>query len=353
MLDASWREERRRLFLRHVTEFLGWRGTTAGLTMALRLAFDERLDDCDFAFGGTPVWRQGSIRIVENFSTASYGRGVSGGALAAGGPVALPLGAAWTPAEGAAGLFARLGDSASSRFPLFTDDTAVAAWSALVRQSFGFIPQAGAVERADWHAYQVRERGSVLYHDLPDEHVGKAMAELWSGYLDLRNAVRDAWQQFLRARYRRIAALDAAHDAGWSDFAEIPLPDYLPDREAAIRDWLLFEGQVLPRRRSAHRFSVLLPLRTVSRGTAELDAEMALAKRIVEIEKPAHTVCDVRFYWAMNRLGEARIGTDTELGPGSRAPELIPPAILGRAYLGSAFVGGPQGRIAGRDRLAC
>ena len=80
---------------------------------------------------------------------------------------------------------------------------------------------------------------------------------------------------------------------------------------------------------------------------------MALAQRIVEIEKPAHTVCDVRFYWAMNRLGEARLGADTELGPGSRAPDLIPAAILGRSYLGSAFVGGPQGRVAARERLAC
>ena len=84
-----------------------------------------------------------------------------------------------------------------------------------------------------------------------------------------------------------------------------------------------------------------------------VEADMALAKRIVEIEKPAHTVCDVRFYWAMNRVGEARIGSDTELGAGSRAPELIPPAILGQAYLGSGFVGGPQARVEYRERLAC
>src|SRR5690606_5452236 len=68
MLDPAWREERRRLFLRHVTEFLGWRGTRAGLAMALRLAFDEDLDDHDFAFGGPLAQGPGSIRIVENFS---------------------------------------------------------------------------------------------------------------------------------------------------------------------------------------------------------------------------------------------------------------------------------------------
>lgn len=74
---------------------------------------------------------------------------------------------------------------------------------------------------------------------------------------------------------------------------------------------------------AAHRFSVLLPVRSVNQSGYELEADMALAKRIVEIEKPAHTVCDVRFYWAMNRVGAARIGSDTELGAGSRAPELL------------------------------
>jgi hypothetical protein len=172
-------------------------------------------------------------------------------------------------------------------------------------------------------------------------------------YLALTSTTRGAWQAFLEQRYRRIATLREAYGAGWERFGEIPLPDFLPDREVAIRDWLLFEGQLLPRRRSAHRFTVLLPLRSVSRGSAELEADMALARRIVEIEKPAHTVCDVRFYWAMNRLGEARLGSDTELGPGSRAPDLIPAAILGRSYLGSAFAGGPQGRVAARERLAC
>jgi hypothetical protein len=80
---------------------------------------------------------------------------------------------------------------------------------------------------------------------------------------------------------------------------------------------------------------------------------MALARRIIEVEKPAHTEFDVRFYWAMNRVGEARLGQDSELGAGSRAPELIPPALIGTSYIGSSFVAGPQGPLAGRARLAC
>ena len=45
------------------------------------------------------------------------------------------------------------------------------------------------------------------------------------------------------------------------------------------------------------------------------------------------------------------MGLDTQLGAGSRASELIPTAVVGRAYIGASFVGGdaPQ---RGRDRLS-
>ena len=360
MLDPSWPEERRRLFLRHVTEFLGWRGTRAGLSMALRLAFDEALCDKDFAFAGPLAEGPGRIRIVEQFSVAGYGYRVKGGATSAGGPAALPLAERWQPAEGAAGLLARAGAPEALRGPLFVDNSLTVAEAEVARkvlslapQAFGFTPQAGALERQGWQAFQIARHGEIEAADLPQQHVTSAAAEDWSDFLALTSATRSAWQAFLEQRYRRIGALREAYGAGWERFGEIPLPDFVPDREAAIRDWLLFEGQLLPRRRNAHRFTVLLPLRSVSRGSAELESDMALARRIVEIEKPAHTVCDVRFYWAMNRLGEARLGADTELGPGSRAPDLIPAAILGRSYLGSAFVGGPQGRVTARERLAC
>ena len=105
----------------------------------------------------------------------------------------------------------------------------------------------------------------------------------------------------------------------------------------------------------AHRFSVLLPLKPGdATDAATLEGLRRLAARIIALEKPAHTVIDVRFYFAMNRLGEARLGLDTRLGQGSRAPELLPPAILGRAYAGESFIG-PDGPAdtPGRRRLAC
>jgi hypothetical protein len=75
--------------------------------------------------------------------------------------------------------------------------------------------------------------------------------------------------------------------------------------------------------------------------------------RIVELEKPAHTIFDVRFYFAMNRIGEARLGLDTTLGAGSRSTETITPAILGRAHLGEAFIGPDGPSAADRLRLSC
>jgi phage tail-like protein len=354
VLEPSWNDARRRLFLRNATTFFGWRGTIAGMTLALRLAFDESLTDADFAFGGPQCTGPGTIRIVENFSTAKLTLRQSSASIAvSAGPAMLSLSQAWAPKDGSAGLFLRLGMSPTGRFPLFADASLPEEAQAVMQSAFGFLPRAGALERSAWQAFQQSETGSVAFPDLPVETVTADVEPLWSAYRASANKVRYQWQAYLEQRYRRITRLNQSYRSNWTSFAEIPLPDYLPDSSEAIEDWLQFEGQLLPRMGAAHRFSVLLPVRSVNQSGYELEADMALAKRIVEIEKPAHTVCDVRFYWAMNRVGEARIGSDTELGAGSRAPELIPPAILGQAYLGSGFVGGPQGRVEYRERLAC
>jgi len=354
MLDPSWNDDRRRLFIANAMSFFGWRGTIAGVKMALRLAFDEKLTADDFRFGRPDCTCPGSIRIVEAFSSAT--RGVKFGKSASApltGPQSRLLTGSWIPVEGAAGLIARLPEdsewSPAGRFPLFAPDDGAEDWAALVQSAFGFVPTLGAAERAAWIAFQQAE-GDTTPSDLPH---GQVSRENWADYLSLRNRNRDRWQSYLRQRYRSISALKTAHAASWDDFTQIPLPAYLPATEAAVQDWLLFEGQLYPRDIAAHRFSVLIPLTSVNANADELAAKMALAQRIVEIEKPAHTVFDVRLFWAMNRLGEARLGQDTLLGAGSRAPELIPPAIIGQAYLGSNFVGGPQGRVAGRERLAC
>ena len=109
---------------------------------------------------------------------------------------------------------------------------------------------------------------------------------------------------------------------------------------------------------AAHRFTVLLP---VPPGGAAEQAQqqqlLDLTRRIVNWEKPAHTVFDVKFFWAFFRLGEARLGTDSILERGSRAPELLPPMRLGQGYLSEGYLapGHPQNvldrRVLERDTL--
>jgi phage tail-like protein len=359
MLDPAWNEDRRRLFIANAAEFLGWRGTIAGLKLGLRLAFDAQLTSADFRLGAGDCTCAGSIRIVEAFSVQAKGRKFDKVETSdLGGPATRIIADSWSPAEGSAGLVARLSaDSVWSptggRFPLFAPGDGVADWESLAQQCFGFVPALGAAERAAWQAYCAAWGDESTAIDLPSGFVDASGADRWATFLTMQSKARRIWQRYLQNRYRTIDALNSAHQTVWTGFAEIALPDYLPVTEAAITDWLLFEGQLYPRQSAAHRFSVLIPLASVNANASELDLKMALARRIIEIEKPAHTVFDVRFYWAMNRVGEARIGQDTGIGAGSRAPELIPPAIVGQAYLGSNFVGGPQGRTEQRERLTC
>jgi hypothetical protein len=110
--------------------------------------------------------------------------------------------------------------------------------------------------------------------------------------------------------------------------------------------------------RAAHAFSVLLPVtRREGSESAARFGTLQWAKRLIQLEKPAHTVFDVKFYWAFFRVGEARLGDDTQLGQGSRAPELLPPLILGQGFLAESYIapGHPQNarerNILGRDAI--
>ncbi|MFD8778379.1 phage tail protein [Streptomyces sp. NPDC059916] len=106
-----------------------------------------------------------------------------------------------------------------------------------------------------------------------------------------------------------------------------------------------------PLLKTAARFRVLLPLGV---GTQESGvdfatdapgesraAQLALAQRVVDLERPAHTVFDVQFYWSAFRTGEARLGLDTTVDRGSRSPGLLADAVLGAVYLGQGLIGHP------------
>jgi hypothetical protein len=196
----------------------------------------------------------------------------------------------WTPDQGgellSAGYAAYLGD-ASATYPIADPGQPTSdAWRTFSRAVLGFVPQ------------------------IPDA---------------------SAWQAFLS--HRRAG-----------DFSAAQPPTSLPADGADLLDWFQFQSVVLPMRAKAHRFTVLLPwpLHIHDSSGNELDHVQLreLARRVVDVQKPAHTVFDVKFFWAAFRVGEARLGDDTLLASGSRVPELIEPAVLGRDYVGTTTLAG-------------
>ena len=89
----------------------------------------------------------------------------------------------------------------------------------------------------------------------------------------------------------------------------------------------------------------------------EHQRRLALALRLINLEKPAHTIFDAKFYWASFRVGEARLGDDTIVDLGSRAPQFLTPMVLGKGYLSENYLapGHPYNvtdrQVIGRDRL--
>lgn len=129
-------------------------------------------------------------------------------------------------------------------------------------------------------------------------------------------------------------ALDERPDASLFEEQEDPLrsPIRIDEHFRTGRD------EDRPPEAIAHRFTVYIPV--PREATAEqLDELKARARRVVELEKPAHTLFDVRFYWAMFRVGKrARLGVDTVASLGSRAPEARRAMVLGRAHLAESFL---------------
>jgi hypothetical protein len=109
----------------------------------------------------------------------------------------------------------------------------------------------------------------------------------------------------------------------------------------------------VPLERSAHRFSVLVPVRPED---TESDRARRIGKvrNVVQVERPAHTAFTVQTYWAAMRVGDTRVGLDTIVGEGSRFVALT----LDRDRLAQAFVSGAapwseRDRIlVGRDRVS-
>ena len=364
-LDPSWEDDRRRLFIAHAMEFFAMRGTVRGVQLALRLALDACVDERLFAppARGAPS----TLRIVERYRTRRTRPALVGDVTTlAPGPRAADAGARWEPSVGSVELHRRWADAlglpAGSAFPI-VGEGAPDGWQAFAERTLGFEPSAGAGERARWRTF-LHQRGLPAGTPLPAaeptaEGTSVPSAQDWRAFLAATpNRQRRLWQDFLARRYRTAGALSAAWKAVWSSFDAVPLPDRLPPDGPALADWFQFEGVVLAMYRTAHRFTVMLPVPPHLRTDIPAQRRrVALARMVLDLEKPAHTVFDLRFYWAMFRLGEARLGDDTVVDLGSRSPALMPPMVLGEGYLAEAFLAVPPDADApartrvGRDRV--
>ena len=116
----------------------------------------------------------------------------------------------------------------------------------------------------------------------------------------------------------------------------MPFQNVPPDGPP-LQDWYDFETIVLATYSVAHQFTVLLPMPTTGNPQHHYQ-QLELAARIIEREKPAHTVFEVKFYRAAFAVGAARLGVDTFVDTGSRTPDLIAPLILGESYISESYL---------------
>ena len=400
-LDPAWDEWRRRLFIRHAMEFFQWRGTPHGLQMALRLAFDEEPNDSIFTAPG--VSRNGATRssrrkktrctcasveryrIVERFRTRRRPGVLFGDPTAVSGPRHTLSVGRWLPEKGLAELNQRYQKATGRTDVTFTldvpdDATLATARAAFAMRELGFVPSDNADDLLGWQNF-LRSAYGGLIADLQAAH-GTSWSSFdeiplpsgqsdaagqwpdWRNYQRLSPVTayarkRKMWQEFLTRRYNSVNVLNSAavHAGDWESLDAVGYPTALRDG-ALLNDWFQFESVVLPTLEAAHQFTVLLPfVGGLAADTQRQREQLQLAGRLVELEKPAHTTFAVKFYWAMFRIGEARLGQDTQLGFGGRDPALLPPAVLGQTYLAESHLaaGHPfnvkERQVVGRDRL--
>jgi hypothetical protein len=308
-----------------------YRGTIQGLLIILHLGLDECVDEKIFThrleFTPSRVrkkqTRLSSYRIVEDFRTRQTPPVVLGDPSNAEGLRVVSLSQRWDPTQGRDVLNQRWKETISSlqevAFPIRDPGEGTSnVWRSFVRAVLGFLPSSDPMKD------QVK------------------------------------WQNFLSNRYRTINVLNVAYalskPAQYASFDQIPLPVDLPGDGVKLLDWYEFEGTILPMQGTAHRFVVLLPA-SAQLTEAQRQERIAIAQRVIDLEKPAHTNFKVKFFWAMFRVGEARLGEDTLIDVGSRAPDLMPPFVLGRDYLAEGYLspGYPQNIedrvVLDRDRI--
>lgn len=370
VLDPAVSPARKRLLIRFAVPLFAYRGTTQGVRLAAELVLARCVQPDDFALPARSQDQPYGIRIVEHFLTRRLPAPLLGETVLDEGPRWVAPAARWRPAEGTDGLqrrYAAARAAAGLTAPLAwrpvppagTDDAR--HWAGFCTSELGAVPQLAGQLQAAWQAWTARpEVPARLGPDLPATWPTDAAEQAaWRSFLaqglgpDLARAL-GRWQRFIARRYPRSDSPDMAAAWGaWPAFELLPAPDRLPAHPAALSDWLLFETRLAPMTARAHRFSVLLPSTGPLTDAAALARQVDFARRVVTLAKPAHTAMDVKPYWAMFRIGQARVGLDTLLGIGSRDPALAPWAVVGAGQVGASRIAGAAPPPRDRLLLAC
>jgi phage tail-like protein len=332
-LDFKWSERTRRLFLANAPQMFHERGTCAGLVRAIRLAIDPCPTDAMFAdapCAGAPSSAGFGVRVVERFRVRRAPGVVFGDPSDLLGPGSTSNVTDWSPEKGALPLHARFREVLRN---WYTDIVSLnAAWKASFTSfddpslRLAAVRPASGARSDDWQRFVTSELGFT--------------------YAVVTGSDEPLYREFLARRYGQPSAVNTAYQLDASSalttFADVRarlwdgyLRTSLPASGVWLQDWIQFVSIVLPMDRAAHRFTVLVPV-GLADGPDEQEARLGIAQRITEIEKPAHTEFDVKLYWGLFRVGEARVGLDTLLGAGSRSVALVlggSVSLLGGAYL--------------------
>ncbi len=336
VFDTAWDESRKRLFITHAAQLYRERGTVPGLIRALRLATDAEPTEALFSEpvpGTTQQERparvtQYRLRIREHFARCGTPP-----------PTAneLPKVSETPPASDP--------EQLHRRYRTFLRDcyrdvaSLAAAWERnIVHFDTVELPPVQPdhpVEAEDWRRF-LRSRLGFAYA-VVDAHDPTHL---------------EAYRVFLARRYRRVAALNLAYQSDELAFDRIDFPERLPAGGKRLRDWIDFVSVVLPTRHNAHRFAVLVPTTTLG-GSKRQGPDPEVVRRLVDLGKPAHTAFEIKEYWSLFVIGEARLGVDTVIDRGSR----LSAVLLGQSRLAAATLAEPypwnvEDRfVTGRDRL--
>lgn len=345
-LDFSWDERRWRLFLSHAVELFCQRGTLPGLIRMIRLGLDPCVDETLFTEPVTGYLNSEkeatkypfSVRIVERFLVRSAPGVLYGDQRQPDFPRMIEETESWNPHQGAAPLHKHFQKYLQRR--MGGKDRAFRYKEDYQEESFNEMKLSPIKPK--------NEQAAAIWKEFMEHEIGFT-------YPEITTADEVDYQDFLKHRYRQIDKLNRAYRWTFSGFSSVSLPaaNDMPEGGPRLFDWIQFVSFVVPLKRCAHQFTVLVPIDPESDSQSQIISKVSLVKRIVELEKPSHTKFQVKPYWALFRVGETRVGLDTLLGQGSRFVSLVlGQTELAEGYLGSTHPWGVGERIVtGRDQL--